>query len=82
MRVSPAANDNEGELFLLGLGSYLYLPIRAAMDSPMDANNPTNFERFLQAAVEVVLGYEFFERDAFERREVALLGTHHGLTSG
>ena len=33
-------------LFLLGLAPYLYLPIRAAMDPPMDANNPTNFERF------------------------------------
>lgn len=33
-------------LFLLGLVPYLYLPIRAAMDPPMDANNPTNFERF------------------------------------
>jgi hypothetical protein len=32
--------------FLLGLTPYLYLPIRAAMDPPMDANNPTNFERF------------------------------------
>jgi hypothetical protein len=33
-------------LFLLGLAPYLYLPIRAAMDPPMDANNPTNFDRF------------------------------------
>src|ERR687889_311049 len=33
-------------LFLLGLTPYLYLPIRATMDPPMDANNPTNFERF------------------------------------
>jgi hypothetical protein len=33
-------------LFLLGLTPYLYLPIRAAMDPPMEANNPTNFERF------------------------------------
>jgi hypothetical protein len=33
-------------LFLLGLTPYLYLPIGAAMDPPMDANNPTNFERF------------------------------------
>jgi hypothetical protein len=33
-------------LFLLGLTPYLYLPIRAAMDPPMDANNPTNFARF------------------------------------
>jgi Protein of unknown function (DUF2723) len=33
-------------LFLLGLTPYLYLPIRAMMDPPMDANNPTNFERF------------------------------------
>jgi len=33
-------------LFLLGLTPYLYLPLRAAMDPPMDANNPTNFERF------------------------------------
>jgi Protein of unknown function (DUF2723) len=32
--------------FLLGLAPYLYLPIRAAMDPPMDANNPTNFGRF------------------------------------
>jgi hypothetical protein len=34
-------------LFLLGLTPYLYLPIRAAMDPPMVANNPTNLERFL-----------------------------------
>ena len=33
-------------LFLLGLTPYLYLPIRAAMDPPMDANNPTDFGRF------------------------------------
>jgi len=33
-------------LFWLGLTPYLYLPIRAAMAPPMDANNPTNFGRF------------------------------------
>ncbi len=33
-------------LFLLGLAPYLYLPIRAAMDPPFKANNPTNLERF------------------------------------
>jgi hypothetical protein len=33
-------------LFLLGLIPYLYLPIRAAMDPPMEANNPTDFGRF------------------------------------
>ena len=33
-------------LFLLGLTPYLYLPIRATMNPPMDANNPTNLERF------------------------------------
>ena len=33
-------------LFLLGLLPYLYLPIRAAMDPPMDANNPDTFGRF------------------------------------
>ena len=33
-------------LFLLGLTPYLYLPIRAAMDPPFKANNPTNLERF------------------------------------
>ena len=33
-------------LFLLGLSPYLYLPIRAAMDPPFKANNPTNLERF------------------------------------
>jgi hypothetical protein len=32
--------------FVLGLTPYLYLPIRAAMDPPMEANNPSNFERF------------------------------------
>jgi hypothetical protein len=32
--------------FLLGLAPYLYLPLRAAMDPPMDANNPTSFGRF------------------------------------
>src|SRR5829696_2395391 len=29
-------------LFLLGLTPYLYLPIRAAMDPPIEANNPTD----------------------------------------
>jgi hypothetical protein len=33
-------------LFVLGLTPYLYLPIRAAMDPPMEANNPTDFGRF------------------------------------
>jgi hypothetical protein len=33
-------------LFLLGLAPYLYLPIRAAMDPPFVANNPTNLGRF------------------------------------
>ena len=33
-------------LFFLGLAPYLYLPIRSWMDAPMDANNPSNFERF------------------------------------
>ena len=33
-------------LFLLGLTPYLYLPVRAAMNPPMDANNPDNFGRF------------------------------------
>jgi len=33
-------------LFLLGLTPYLYLPVRAAMDPPMEANNPTTFGRF------------------------------------
>jgi Protein of unknown function (DUF2723) len=33
-------------LFVLGLLPYLYLPIRAAMDPPMEANNPTDFGRF------------------------------------
>jgi hypothetical protein len=33
-------------LFMLGLCAYLYLPLRAAMDPPMVANNPTTFERF------------------------------------
>ena len=33
-------------LFLLGLSPYLYLPLRAAMDPPMDANNPVTLERF------------------------------------
>lgn len=33
-------------LFFLGLTPYLYLPIRSWMDAPMDANNPSNFERF------------------------------------
>ena len=32
--------------FLLGLIPYLYLPIRAAMDPPMEANNPTDLGRF------------------------------------
>jgi hypothetical protein len=32
-------------LFFLGLTPYLYLPIRSWMDAPMDANNPSNFER-------------------------------------
>ncbi|MDP9439941.1 MAG: DUF2723 domain-containing protein [Actinomycetota bacterium] len=33
-------------LFFLGLTPYLYLPIRSWMDTPMEANNPSNFERF------------------------------------
>jgi Protein of unknown function (DUF2723) len=33
-------------LFLIGLIPYLYLPIRAAMDPPMEANNPTDLGRF------------------------------------
>jgi hypothetical protein len=33
-------------LFLLGLTPYLYLPIRSWMDAPMEANNPSNLERF------------------------------------
>lgn len=33
-------------LFLLGLTPYLYLPVRSWMDAPMEANNPSNFERF------------------------------------
>jgi hypothetical protein len=33
-------------LFLLGLTPYVYLPVRAWMDAPMEANNPSNFERF------------------------------------
>ncbi len=33
-------------LFFLGLTPYLYLPIRSWMDAPMEANNPSNFERF------------------------------------
>ena len=33
-------------LFLVGLTPYLYLPIRAAMDPPMEANNPTDLGRF------------------------------------
>ena len=33
-------------LFFLGLTPYLYLPVRSWMDAPMDANNPSNFERF------------------------------------
>jgi hypothetical protein len=43
--VDPKLVLKEASLFLLGLTPYLYLPIRAAMDPPMDANNPTNFER-------------------------------------
>ena len=33
-------------LFLVGLAPYLYLPLRAAMNPPMDANNPVTLERF------------------------------------
>ncbi len=33
-------------LFFLGLTPYLYLPIRSWMDAPMEANNPSNLERF------------------------------------
>ena len=33
-------------LFILGLTPYLYLPIRSWMNTPMEANNPSNFERF------------------------------------
>jgi hypothetical protein len=33
-------------LFFAGLLPYLYLPIRASMDPPMNTNNPDNWERF------------------------------------
>jgi hypothetical protein len=33
-------------LFFLGLTPYLYLPVRAWMNTPFEGNNPTNFERF------------------------------------
>lgn len=33
-------------LFFLGLTPYLYLPVRSWMNAPMEANNPSNFERF------------------------------------
>ena len=33
-------------LFLVGLAPYLYLPIRASMDPPFKANDPTTLERF------------------------------------
>lgn len=34
-------------LFVIGLMPYLYLPIRANMNAPMEANNPDNLERTL-----------------------------------
>ena len=34
-------------LFVLGLAPYLYLPIRANMNAPMEANNPDTLERTL-----------------------------------
>jgi len=33
-------------LFILGLVPYLYLPLRAMMDPPMNEGDPTNFDRF------------------------------------
>lgn len=33
-------------LFVVGLAPYLYLPVRASMDPPLNEWNPTNFERF------------------------------------
>jgi hypothetical protein len=53
-------------LFLLGLTPYLYLPIRAAMDPPMDANNPTNFERFWYVVSGGNLTGSFFSYGAAE----------------
>ena len=35
-------------LFLLGLTPYLYLPIRGAMDPPMNEADPTTMDRFLE----------------------------------
>ena len=32
--------------FLLGITPYLYLPIRASMDTPFEGNNPDTFDRF------------------------------------
>jgi hypothetical protein len=49
---------------------------------PVAHSMAVGVERLLQAAVEVALGYEFFAGGAFGWREVALFGTHHGLTSG
>jgi hypothetical protein len=37
-----------GGLFLLGLTPYLYLPIRAAMDPPLNYGDPSTLERFIQ----------------------------------
>jgi hypothetical protein len=34
-------------LFLVGLLPYLYLPVRSVMDPPFEANNPSDFGRFL-----------------------------------
>lgn len=42
-------------LLLLGLTPYLYLPIRASMDPPMNAGDPSSLGRFLS----VVLGGRF-----------------------
>ena len=53
-------------LFLLGLAPYLYLPVRAAMDPPMDANNPTNFERFWYVISGGNLTGTFFSFGPFE----------------
>lgn len=53
-------------LFLLGLTPYLYLPVRAAMDPPMDANNPTNFERFWYVISGGNLTGTFFSFGPFE----------------
>src|SRR5918995_1067200 len=66
-------------LFLLGLTPYLYLPIRAAMDPPMEANNPTDFGRFWYVVSGGNLTGSFFSFGPSELPEMMVFYWEHLL---